>query len=146
MNGEPNCRRRATLAALACLLLPATGAIAQDPRAAQVQNVAREWLALADNLDAQATYKAAGPRFRQALTLQRWLESLRKQRGQRGATVQRAAASTVFAKTFPGLNDPGDYALIRFRTSFANETAGQESVTLEAGPDKTWRVIGYVIS
>ena len=79
------------------------------------------------------------------MTLQRWLESLRKQRGQRGATVQRAMASTVFAKTFPGLAEPGDYALIRFRTSFANETAGQESVTLEAGPDKVWRVIGYVI-
>ena len=43
------------------------------------------------------------------------------------------------------LRTPGDYALIRFTTSFANETAGQESVTLEAGPDKVWRVIGYVI-
>jgi hypothetical protein len=137
--------RRGALAALACALVaPGTGA-AQDLRAATVQRVAREWLALVDKADAEASWNAAGARFRTAMTPARWAETLRRERGSRGAIVQRAVAATSFGTSGPGLPDGGDYALVRFRSSFANETGGSEEVTLEVGPDYAWRVIGYEI-
>jgi hypothetical protein len=137
--------RRAALATLVGLALAPRRAFAQDPRAAVVQKVARDWLALADKIDAAATWNAAGARFQQAITAAGWAESLRRGREPRGAIDQRAVIVTTLASAFPGLPAGGNYALVRFRTSFANHANGGEDVTLEMGPDSVWRVIGYVI-
>ncbi len=137
--------RRAAVAMVAGALLLPAGASAQDPRAATVQQAAREWLALADKEDAAATWKAAGPRFQEAITVARWAEGLRRQRMPRGEVIQRAIAATTFGSSFTGLPPGGNYALVRFRTSFAQKLAGGEHVTLELGADGVWRVIGYVI-
>ncbi|MEO8306189.1 MAG: DUF4019 domain-containing protein [Betaproteobacteria bacterium] len=137
--------RRAVLALLASLAWAPGAALAQDPHAVIVQKVARDWLVLADNLDADATWKAAGVRFQKAITAANWADSLKKARGARGTVIQRAVAGSTFASTFPGLPAGGTYALVRFRTSFSNPPSGSEDVTLEIGPDSTWRVIGYTI-
>jgi Protein of unknown function (DUF4019) len=137
--------RRTALAVLACMLVTPQAAVAQDPRATVVQKVARDWLALADALDGNATWNAAGPRFQQAISAAKWNEALRRQRGPRGETVQRTIVATSFGSSFRGLPEGGSYAMVRFRTSFANETSGGDDVTLELGPDNVWRVIGYVI-
>ena len=137
--------RRAMLATLACVLMFAGAASGQDPRAAVVQKVARDWLALADKLDAAATWTAAGLRFQQAITLAGWADGLRREREPRGAIVQRAMIATSFGSSFPGLPEGGTYALVRFRTSFANQADGREDMTLEVGADYGWHVIGYVI-
>jgi uncharacterized protein DUF4019 len=136
--------RRAALATLACALLAPAAAFAQDPRASTVQNAAREWLALADKFDAAATWRAAGPRFQNAITAARWAEGMKRERMPRGAVVQRAIAATTFGTSFQGLPSGGNYALVRFRTSFAQKDGG-EHVTLELGADGIWRVIGYLI-
>ena len=145
MKGNLYVARRAAIATLFCLALAPAAAFAQDPRAATVQKVAREWVALADKVDAAATWNAAAPRFRQAITAASWADSLQKARGSRGELVQRAVVATTFASSFPGLPDNGTYALIRFRTSFSNHANGGEDVTLEMGPDAVWRVVGYLI-
>jgi hypothetical protein len=137
--------RRSALGALAVLACLPGAVLAQDPRAVTVQRIAREWLVLADKVDAEATWKAAGARFQQAITAPKWAEQLAKARGTRGTVVQRAVAGTMFASSFPGLPPGGNYALVRFRTSFSNHPAGGEDVTLEMGPDSVWRVVGYVI-
>ena len=137
--------RRAALALLACALLMAPAAFAQDPRAAIVQGVAREWLLLADQLDAAATWNAAGPRFQQALTVVRWAEGLAREREPRGAIVRRTAASTSFGTTLGGVTESGNFALVKFRSSFARRPEAEEHVTLELGADDKWRVVGYVI-
>jgi hypothetical protein len=136
---------RVAFALLACTWLVATPAFAQDPRAAIVQNAAREWLLLVDRLDAAATWKSAGPRFQQALTVGRWAEGLAREREPRGATVRRAVTATSFGTAFAGLPEGGNYVLVKFRSSFAQRPDGEEHVTLELGADETWRVIGYVI-
>ena len=141
-----NFTRRSVLATLAGLLLAATVAQAQDPRASTVQSVARQWLALADTYDAQATWKAAGERFQQALSLERWADGLEKQRKPGGRVLQRTVAATTFSSSFSGLPEGGNYALVRFRTSFENRTVIEEDVTLEQEAGGAWKVIGYVIS
>ena len=137
--------RRAMLAMLALALLASAPAHAQDPRAVVVQTVARQWLALADKLDAEATWNAAGVRFQQTMTIPQWADGLKREREARGAIAQRTVVATSFGSSMPGVPEGGNYALVRFRTSFANETFGAEHVTLEMGPDNVWRVIGYVL-
>jgi hypothetical protein len=137
--------RRAALAIIGCALLAPITLSAQDPRAATVQNVARDWLKLTDALDATASWKAAGERFRKVLPAAQWAAALQSERGRRGAVVQRAVAATSFRSTLPGVPDSGNFAQVIFRTSFANEATGVEQVTLEVGPDYAWHVVGYVI-
>ena len=61
-----------------------------------------------------------------------------------GAFEQRAVVSTRFEKSFGGAPD-GEYAIVVFRTSFANRTDAEETVTLEREADGMWRVVGYAI-
>ena len=137
--------RRAALATVAFALLAPIPAFAQDPRAAIVQRAARAWLALADQLDADALWKAAGGRLQQSTSPAQLAEILKRDRAPRGATVQRAVATTSFASALPGLPEGGNYALVKFRSSFANQEAAEEHVTLEVGSDYAWRVVGYAI-
>ncbi|HET7033434.1 MAG TPA: DUF4019 domain-containing protein, partial [Casimicrobiaceae bacterium] len=88
--------RRALLVALAGAVAVPHLAVAQDPRASEVQKAARDWLALADKLDAAATWKTAGPRFQAAISQDEWAALLKRERGARGALVQRTAAGTSF--------------------------------------------------
>ena len=144
-----SCQERCGRARLGRVARPARDALglalAQDPRATPVQKAARDWLALTDKLDAAGTWKAAGSRFQDAITEARWAALLRRERESRGALLQRTAAATTFGSQLPGLPAGGNYALVRFRTSFANQPNSGEDVTLEQGPDSVWRVIGYVI-
>ncbi len=145
MSGSVDRARRALLALLVLPLVAPGAAVAQDPRAAAAQRAAREWLARVDNLDVAASWKEAGGKFRQAMTSAAWAETLRGEREPRGAVVQRAVATTEFGNSGPEVPDGGSYALVQFRSSFANQTDAREDVTLEVGPDYVWRVIGYVI-
>ena len=137
--------RRALLAALACTIALPGVALAQDPRASEVQKAARDWLTLTDKLDGPSTWKSAGQRFQASISEERWVTLLRREREARGAVTQRTAAGTSFHSKLPPLPAGGNYAMIRFRTAFANEPNGSEDITLEKGPDSVWRVIGYVI-
>jgi hypothetical protein len=128
-----------------CAALVPQAVRAQDPRGAAAQRVAREWLAIVDKYDAQASWKSAGERFQQAMPPALWVETIKRDREPRGALVQRTVESTAFGSTAAGLPEGGSYALVRFRSAFANAAASVEEVTLEVGPDYAWHVIGYVI-
>jgi hypothetical protein len=109
-----------------------------------VQGVARDWIALVDKGDYQASWDAAGKKFQANIAAERWARSAKRVRSPVGAVVQRTAARTTFTHHFRGAPD-GDYALVLFRTSFASKPEAQETVTLEHESDGGWRVIGYTI-
>ena len=124
--------------------LPPRPARGRRTRAAsEAQQAARAWLAVADKLDADASYKAAGPKFRSALTPERWRDAVRLVRFPAGTLVQRTVVSTQFSTKLKDQPD-GDYVLIAFRTSWTNKTVGRELVSLERVGGK-WLVVGYVI-
>jgi len=139
-------RRSALLAVAACYLSVACIdlASAQDPRATDAQKEARKWLELTDRGDAQASWKAAGKQFQNAITAEKWGDSLKQVRPSLGALSERALLSTQFTNSFAGAPD-GDSALLVFRSSFANKTDSRETVTLQREGDGPWRVIGYFI-
>lgn len=133
------------LLAAGCLAWLAAGAaIAQDPRASAAQAAARDWLALTDRGDAQASWRTASSKFRAALPLSAWADALNKKRGPMGAIKTRTALKTTFQKTFPGV-PPGDYAEVSYNTSFVNNPHGHESLTLEHERGGKWRVVGYFV-
>jgi hypothetical protein len=142
----PRCDFRAlrALLALGVGLLCAGPLAAQDPRASLVQETARAWLADTDRGDAAQSWKNAGKQFHDAITVERWAESLKAARAPLGALSQRAQIGTQFHKNIPGAPD-GEYAIVLFRTTFAKKLNSRETVTLEHEPDGAWRVIGYLI-
>ena len=146
MNAEWRPSRRTllrTLAAIVCLV--AGTALAQDPRAALPQKVAHEWLAQTDKLDGAGSYAAAGAKFREAITVERWSDALQKARGPLGATEQRTIFQTAFDNKLPDGGPEGEFALVTYRTAFAKKADSVETVTLEREKDGVWRVIGYFI-
>jgi hypothetical protein len=142
----PRCDFRAlrALLALGVGLLCAGPLAAQDPRASLVQETARAWLADTDRGDAAQSWKNAGKQFHDAITVERWAESLQRVRLPLGALSQRAQIGTQFHKNIPGAPD-GEYVIVLFRTTFAKKLNSRETVTLEHEPDGAWRVIGYLI-
>ncbi len=137
--------RRALLRAVAgsavCSLAPAR---AQDATTTLAQKAAREWLALTDALDAAGSYNAAGARFRETITAEGWAAALQQARAPLGALEQRSTLSTQLANKLPD-GPEGEFALVLFRTSFANKADSRETVTLEREADGAWHVIGYFI-
>ena len=125
-------------------LLCAGPLAAQDPRASLVQETARAWLADTDRGNAAQSWKNAGKQFRNAITVERWAESLKRVRLPLGALSQRAQLGTQFRKNIPGAPD-GEYAIVLFRATFAKKMDARETLTLEHEPDGAWRVIGYLI-
>jgi len=135
--------RRLQLVAL--LAFAACGpAFSQDPRASETQYLAREWLKLTDSGNAQAAWQAAGRKFQAAMTPEQWERALAGQRAPFGALVQRTFNGASFRGDIPN-QPPGDYALLMFRTTFANRSVVFESISLEREGDGRWRVVGYVL-
>ncbi|MEP6996922.1 MAG: DUF4019 domain-containing protein [Betaproteobacteria bacterium] len=132
------------LLALGIGLVCASQLAAQDPRASLVQASARAWLANTDRGDAAQSWKSAGKRFQEAITVDRWAESLKRVRPPLGAMTQRAVLATQFRKNFPGAPD-GEYAIVVFSTNFAEKLRGEETLVLQREPDSVWRIIGYTI-
>ena len=132
------------LLALGVGLLCASPLAAQEPRASLVQETTRSWLADTDRGNAEQSWKKAGKQFRDAITVERWAESLKRVRTPLGALSQRAQLGTQFRKNIPGAPD-GEYAIVLFRTTFAKKMDARETLTLEHEPDGAWRVIGYLI-
>lgn len=137
--------RRATLLACATALLAPFAARAQDPRAAEAQRAAREWLTAADQLDGRTTWTTAGRRLKQSATLRQWSAALQRQRGQHGAVEQRTLVATSFPTSLPPAGTEGEFAVVVFRTAFAKRALAGERVTLEREADGAWRVARYVI-
>ena len=139
-------RRGALRVVLACCLsaIGIGSAVAQDPRATTAQKEARRWLDLTDHGDAAESWRTAGKKFQNAITADRWADSLKQVRPPLGEVVERTLLSTQFTRSFPGAPD-GDYALLVFRSSFAKKIDSRETVTLEHEADGAWRVVGYFI-
>src|ERR1700687_6213867 len=110
-------RRRVLLVVLAgCLSATGSGsALAQDPRATAAQKEARSWLELTDRGDALASWSAAGKKFQNVISADKWADSRKEVRPPLGALVERTMLSTELTTSFPGAPD-GDYALLVFRS------------------------------
>lgn len=135
-------KRRAFLLVAAGAACAPRLAGAQDPRLSAPIAAAREWLALTDRSDGAESYKRASARFRAAMDPAQWSQGLAAERGPRGALVARTLTQSSIQKGLFGLPDV-EFAVLVYRTAFAQQAAAGETVTLEREADGVWRVVGY---
>jgi hypothetical protein len=136
-------RRRLLVALCALAIVAAMPVHAQDARSSEAQDAARDWLAVVDKGDADAAYVDAGERFRRQVSKRQWMKGMADARGSLGANTRRTIESTRFVDRIQGVGK-GDFAMLVFRSSFANKDYVREQLTLE-NTAKGWQVIGYLI-
>lgn len=100
---------------------------------------ARDWLALVDQEDWQASYDAAGTAFQEPNTVESWRAASEQARGPLGPVLSREAIQ------FDTVASPQGYQIVRYRTDFENRAGAIESITLQR-EDGVLRVVGYFIS
>lgn len=135
-----------TLAAAALFLTPsivhngdAGGTAQSSPGDAAIENAARDWLALVDAGDWDASYAATASSFREANTLALWSATAKKIQSEFGETL---------ARKYFGQDDvpsPQGITIVRFRTDFANRPDAIETVSL-VRENGSWKVAGTYLS
>jgi DNA-binding CsgD family transcriptional regulator len=103
-----------------------------------VQEDARNWLALIDKGEWQASHAASGASFRGAITAPRWAEMIAQVRQPLGPVVKRELLE------YGSQSAPREVRIVLFRTDFANAQGATETVTLER-ESGGYRVVGYWI-
>ena len=104
----------------------------------------REWLALADVVDAAETWNHASSLFQRAVDADGWARSLRAAREPLGKVEERTLRSSRGAAELPGAPD-GEYAIFEFATRFEHKRSAIETVTAMRDTDGLGRVGGYFI-
>ncbi|MGB7407372.1 MAG: DUF4019 domain-containing protein [Pontixanthobacter sp.] len=106
----------------------------------EIENTAREWIALVDAANWEESWTEAGSTFRAPNTLESWTDISEAVRTPLGDVLSRETGNQVDVPA-----PPTGYRVIQFRTSFANKTAAIETVSLER-ENGEWRVVGYYIA
>ena len=100
---------------------------------------ARQWLALVDAGDWQASYDQAGTTFKEPNTVATWRAASQQARIPLGDVISREMVSVQTVAS------PEQYEIVRFRSDFQNREGAIESVTLQR-EDGVLRVVGYFIT
>lgn len=105
---------------------------------------AEQWLSLVDEGKYDQSWKEAAKYFKNAVSQDKWYQSLQAVRNPLGKLISRKVKTQVYKTTLPGAPD-GEYVVIQFETSFKNKKAAVETVTPMMDKDGVWRVSGYYI-
>jgi hypothetical protein len=103
------------------------------------------WLSLVDEGKYSESWDQAAGYFRNAVTKDQWVASLKAVRTPLGKIVSRKVKSKTYTRTLPGAPD-GEYVVIQYETQFENKKSATETVTPLLDKDGKWRVSGYYIS
>ena len=118
----------------------AASSIPVDPAAT---DAARSWVALLDSQQWGESWRATASLFRSQMSAEQWTAKVQPLRQALGATSSRTVQSATRSAALPGA-PIGDYEVIQFKTSFANNPGSVETVAL-ARDGTGWRVAGYFI-
>lgn len=145
--------RRILAGALVMMTIFAAGLIltsylaepAQDAAPVEVQAsdaavvaAARDWLALTDVGDWEASFEATGKTFREVNTLAGWTNAATGVRGPQGAFVSRELLTVRYLNA-----PPHGYQEVTFATRYENSKV-IETITLQK-EDGAWKVVGVLV-
>jgi len=117
---------------------------AQEPGTKSAQASTEAWLSLVDKQDYAASWNAAASLFKNAITKEKWQDSVKVARTPFGTMKVRMLKSATATATLPGAPD-GEYVVFQFNTSFEQKAAAIETVTAIREKDGTWHVGGYYV-
>jgi len=102
------------------------------------------WLSLVDEGNYAESWNQAAGFFKNAVTKEQWLNSMKAFRVPLGNMVVRKLKSKQYTKTLPGAPD-GEYVVIQYETTFEKKQSAIETVTPMLDKDGKWKVSGYFI-
>ena len=105
---------------------------------------AKQWLVLVDDQNYADAYSQMGAAARGKIGAKPWTQKLRGVREPLGAMSSRTLKDVKLTKTLPGMRD-GQYAAVRYDSTFAHKAMAVESVSL-VSENGAWSVIGYFIN
>ena len=109
----------------------------------QAQTSATAWLTLVDGRKYDQSWTETSSIFRTMFKKPDWAAKAAQVRDPLGAVTSRKHLNTTLANSLPGVPD-GEYAVLRFDTSFAKKAKAVETVTLKVEEGK-WKVAGYFV-
>jgi len=118
-------------------------AVAQDKSKA-AEAASEAWLKFVDSGDYSQSWVEASSLFKAAVKEKDWERQVRAARQPLGALFSRKLKSAEYATKLPGAPD-GQYVVIQYDSSFANQKSAVETVTPMLDKDGQWRVSGYYI-
>ena len=131
-------------AVLIMALLPCMGMTFADVEDVKAANdAALQWLALVDAGKYGESWDQASSFFKEKVTKEQWQQAIGSARAPLGKAESRQFKVVEFKSELPQA-PKGSYAVIQYRTKFANSPPMIETITpmLESG---TWKVSGYYI-
>ena len=105
---------------------------------------AKHWLTLVDDKNYTDSYNQMGAAAQGKIAAGPWTSKVSAAREPLGAMAMRTIKDVKMTKTLPGMRD-GQYATVRFDSSFAHKASAVETVVLSSEKGG-WSVIGYVIN
>lgn len=126
------------LAAIAGTLLTAA-----TPAEEEASATGEKWLTLLDNEKYEESWKQSASMFRDQVSQDEWVGSLKRWRQPMGPMMSRTTARVDFVKTLRGAPD-GDYAIIHYTTAFQNKSGVTERLTL-VKENGSWQMAAYAI-
>jgi hypothetical protein len=102
------------------------------------------WLTLVDAGQYDKSWDQAASLFKESLSKDQWVQSLKTAIMPLGKVISRTSATTTYTTSLPGVPD-GKYVVIKYDTSFENKKSAVETVTPMLDKDGKWRVAGYFI-
>jgi hypothetical protein len=127
--------------AFALLLLP-VAALADS--STDATNAAKAWLALVDAGSYAQSWSTSSSLMQARVSQADWAKAAQPIHEQLGAVVSREPAGVDMTKALPGAPD-GDYAIVHFKTKFANKADAKETVTMMMD-GAAWKCAGYFIN
>lgn len=131
------------LSALLVALLCQT-ALADTGKEKAAEAEARPWLSLVDRGMYAESWTEASAYFKEAVTKQGWVQSMKSIRQPLGKIKSRNLLSSKYTRTLPGAPD-GEYVVIQYQASFEKKQSAVETLTPMLDKDGKWRVAGYYI-
>jgi hypothetical protein len=133
-----------TLTILLFVLIVNAASFCEDGPEKAATESANHWLSLVDGEDYAASWDAAAPLFKSAVSKDQWANMLQASRAPLGKLISRNIKSAVYKTSLPGAPD-GQYVVIQFESSFEHKKSAIETVTPSLGDDGQWRASGYFI-
>ena len=122
-------KRFIVLTLVVCLSLCAAFAVAQGSEKEKTAiTAAKKWLSLTDSGNYKRSWMDSAGYFRNAITEERWFQTLTAVRTPLGKLISREVKSAVYESSLPGVPD-GEYVVIQFETRRVNLTYQKRRLT-----------------
>jgi hypothetical protein len=102
---------------------------------------AKQWLSLVDDGNGMEAWKQAASVWKDKAPQDGFVRTLKAMREPLGAMTGRSLKDVKLVKTLPGMRD-GQYAVVRFDSTFARKASAVETLTL-ISENGAWSVVDY---